>query len=201
MPGARPRSPLAMVVLAFLLEEPMHPYLMRQRVQERGKQRVANLAQPNSVYQAMDALRRQGLIRVRETSRRERRPERTVYEITEEGEQTLRRWLATMLSDPGRDFPDFPAAVSVLMLLDPQEAARLLDARVEGLRKRRGELAAEGGTLPRLFQLEDEYQREMIDAEIDWVRSLVEDLRTGRLSWSREWIQAVGLMMGEQPDA
>jgi DNA-binding PadR family transcriptional regulator len=201
MPGSRPRSPLAMVVLAFLLEEPMHPYLMRQRVQERGKQRVANLAQPNSVYQAMDALHRQGLIRVRETSRQERRPERTVYEITEEGEQTLWQWLATMLSDPGRDFPDFPAAVSVLMLLDPLEAARLLDARVEGLRKRREELATEGGPLPRLFQLEDEYQRAMIDAEIDWVRSLVEDLLSGRLTWSREWIQAVGHMMGEQPDA
>jgi DNA-binding PadR family transcriptional regulator len=190
-----------MVVLAFLLEEPMHPYLMRQRVQERGKQRVANLAQPNSVYQAMDALHRQGLIRVRETSRQERRPERTVYEITEEGEQTLWRWLATMLSDPGRDFPDFPAAVSVLMLLDPKEVARLLTARVEVLAKRLEELAPANGPLPRLFQLEDEYQRAMINAEIDWVRSLVDDLRAGRLTWSREWIQAVGQMMGEQPDA
>lgn len=190
-----------MVVLAFLLAEPMHPYLMRQRVQERGKQRVVNLAQPNSVYQAMDALHRQGLIRVRETSRQERRPERTVYEITEEGEQTLWRWLATMLSDPGRDFPDFPAALSVLMLLDPREAARLLTARVEELCKRRDELAAGEGPLPRLFQLEDEYQRAMIDAEIDWVRSLVDDLEAGRLTWSREWIQAVGRLMGERPDA
>lgn len=190
-----------MVVLAFLLEEPMHPYLMRQRVQERGKHRVVNLAQPNSVYQAMDGLRRQGLIRVRETGRQERRPERTVYEITEEGERTLWRWLGTMLSDPGRDFPDFPAAVSVLMLLDPKEAARLLGARIEALDKRLRELAPAAGPLPRLFQLEDEYQCAMIKAEIDWVRTLVDDLRDGRLTWSREWIQAVGQMMGEQPGA
>ncbi len=200
MAASRPRSPLAMIVLAFLLEEPMHPYLMRQRVQERGKQRVANLAQPNSVYQAMDALHRQGLIRVRETSRQERRPERTVYEITEQGRQTLWRWLATMLSDPGRDFPDFPAAVSVLMLLDPTEVARLLAARVAALEKRLEELAPADGPLPRLFQLEDEYQRAMISAEIDWVRALVDDLGDGRLTWSREWIQAVGQMMGERPD-
>lgn len=190
-----------MVVLAFLLEEPMHPYLMRQRVQERGKQRVVNLAQPNSVYQAMDALHRQGLIRVRETSRQERRPERTVYEITDEGERTLRQWLATMLSDPGRDFPDFPAAVSVLMLLDPRDAARLLATRVEALERRLQELAPAGGPLPRLFQLEDEYQRAVTSAEIEWVRSLVDDLRAGRLTWSREWIQSVGRMMGEQPEA
>jgi len=190
-----------MVVLAFLLEEPMHPYLMRQRVQERGKSRVANLAQPNSVYQAMDGLHRQRLIRVRETSRQEHRPERTVYEITEEGKQTLWRWLATMLSEPGRDFPDFPAAVSVLMLLDPQEVARLLTARVEALEERLEELSPLDGPLPRLFRLEDEYQRAMIGAEIAWIRSLVDDLRAGRLTWSREWIQAVGRMMGEQPDA
>lgn len=188
-----------MVVLAFLLEEPMHPYLMRQRVQERGKGRVANLAQPNSVYQAMDGLHRQGLIRVRETSRQERRPERTVYEITEEGERTLRRWLAAMLSDPGHEFPDFPAALSVLMLLDPKEAARLLGARVDALENRLQELPQAGGPLPRLFRLEDEYQRAMIEAEIEWVRSLVDDLRGGELTWSREWIQAVGQMMGEQP--
>ena len=49
-----------MIVPAFLLEEPMQPYLMRQRVQERGKQTVANLTQPNSLCQAMDGLRRQG---------------------------------------------------------------------------------------------------------------------------------------------
>lgn len=188
-----------MVVLAFLLEEPMHPYLMRQRVRERGKETVVNLAQPNSVYQAMDGLRRQGLIRVRETSRQERRPERTVYEITEEGERTLRRWLATMLADPGRDFPDFPAAVSVLMLLDPREVERLLAARARALEKRLQELAPSDGELPRLFQLEDEYRRAVIGAELTWVRSVVDDLHAGRLTWSREWIQAVGQMMGEHP--
>lgn len=189
-----------MVVLAFLLEEPMHPYLMRRRVQERGKQRVANLAQPNSVYQAMDALHRQGLIRVRETSRQENRPERTVYEITGEGEQTLWRWLATMLSEPGQDFPDFPAAVSVLMLLDPKEVTRLLTARVGALEERLRGLAPADGPLPRLFTLEDEYQRAMVTAEIDWLGSVVDDLRNGRLTWSREWVQAVGQMMGEEPD-
>ena len=187
-----------MVVLAFLLEEPMHPYLMRQRVQERGKSRVANLAQPNSVYQAMDGLHRQGLIRVRETSRQEHRPERTVYEITEEGEQTLWQWLATMLSEPGRDFPDFPAAVSVLMLLDPREVQHLLEARTDALDRRLAELVPEKGNLPRLFQLEDEYRRAVVGAELAWVRSVVDDLRAGRLTWSREWIEAVGRMMGEE---
>lgn len=187
-----------MVVLAFLVQEPMHPYLMRRRILERHKQTVVNLTQPNSVYQAMDGLRRQGLIRARTTSHSERRPERTVYEITEEGERTLRLWLATMLSDPGRDYPDFPAAVSVLMLLDPREVERLLTARIDALQARLAQLVPSDGRLPRLFQLEDEYRRAVTRAELEWLDLVVDDLRAGRLTWSREWIQAVGQMMGEQ---
>src|SRR5436853_6766427 len=98
MTASRPRSPLALVVLSCLFEAPMHPYLMQQRIKERGKDQVANVAQPNSVYQAIERLRRDGLIAVRETSREERRPERTVYEMTEEGKRTLYQWVRTMLS-------------------------------------------------------------------------------------------------------
>jgi len=80
---ARPRSPLWMVVLSLVCEEPMHPYRMQTLIKERGKHEIANVAQRNSVYQTIAALRRAGLIAVRETAREERRPERTVYEVTD----------------------------------------------------------------------------------------------------------------------
>src|ERR1041384_2643121 len=89
----RPRSPLWMVVLALASEEPMHPYRMQTLIKERGKDHVANVAQRNSVYRTMDALLRAGLIAVRETSREENRPERTVYEATDEGKRTQRAWI------------------------------------------------------------------------------------------------------------
>jgi DNA-binding PadR family transcriptional regulator len=66
---ARPRSPLWMVVLAFVSEAPMHPYRIQTLIKERGKDQIANVAQRNSVYQTIAALRRAGLIAVRETSR------------------------------------------------------------------------------------------------------------------------------------
>src|SRR5215472_12707828 len=91
--ASRPRSPLAMVVLSLLVEGPMHPYLMQQRIKQQGKDQVANVAQPNSVYQVIERLQREGLIAVRETAREERRPERTVYELTTEGRQTLYLWV------------------------------------------------------------------------------------------------------------
>src|SRR5712692_3586395 len=101
----RPRSPLWMVVLSTICEEPMHPYRLQMLIKERGKDQIANVAQRNSVYQTIAALRRAGLIAIRETSREERRPERTVYEVTEEGRRTLRSWMRIVLSAPAREFP------------------------------------------------------------------------------------------------
>src|ERR1700704_4347600 len=85
----RPRSPLWIVVLALACEEPMHPYRMQTLIKQRGKDQIANVAQRNSVYQTIDALRRAGLIKIRGRSREERRPERTTYEATEEGRRAL----------------------------------------------------------------------------------------------------------------
>ena len=76
----------------------MHPYRMHEMIKERGKDRVANVAQRNSVYQTIDRLVRAGLITVLETTRDERRPERTVYAITPDGWYSLRNWTADMLS-------------------------------------------------------------------------------------------------------
>jgi DNA-binding PadR family transcriptional regulator len=57
------------VLLALLAEGPMHPYRMQQLIKHRGKDRVANVAQPNSVYQTIDGLLRAGLVTVHATDR------------------------------------------------------------------------------------------------------------------------------------
>src|SRR5579872_4917925 len=163
---ARPRSPLWMVVLSLVCEEPMHPYRMQTLIKERGKDEIANVAQRNSVYQTIAALRRAGLIAARETSREERRPERTIYEVTDEGRQTLRMWMRTVLSTPAREFPDFPAALSLAAGLGPDEVRRLLDARVRALEARLVDLEKPFPAIPRLFLLESEYMAVVVRAEI-----------------------------------
>jgi DNA-binding PadR family transcriptional regulator len=173
-----------MVVLALASEEPMHPYRMQTLIKQRGKDQIANVAQRNSVYQTIDALLRAGLIRVRETSREERRPERTIYEATEKGRQTLHSWQRTLLSSPSREFPDFPAA---LALLDPQmrpeELGALLETRMTALEVRLAELETPYPHVPRIFLIEGEYVAAMVRAEIKWLRGIVADLRSGRLSY------------------
>src|SRR3954468_22887582 len=102
------RSPLAVVLLALLAEDAMHPYRMQQMIKERGQDQLVNVAQRNSVYQALDRLVRDGLARPAGTGRKAGRPERTEYEITEAGAGTLRRWLISTLPAPAREFPEFP---------------------------------------------------------------------------------------------
>ncbi|HEX4211989.1 MAG TPA: PadR family transcriptional regulator [Candidatus Dormibacteraeota bacterium] len=193
---ARPRSPLAMVLLALVWEGPMHPYRMQQLIEQRGKDKIANVARRNSVYQTIESLRRSGLIAVRETARDEGRPERTVYAITEEGDRTLRLWLSTMISTPAREFPDFPAALSMVALFTPDLVGDLLEERVRHLTERLGELSDPGIEMPRLFTIEDEYQRVMTEAELGWVRGVIADLRSGSLAWDPEWVLSVAEAMG-----
>jgi len=187
----RPRSPLWMVVLAFVSEEPMHPYRMQALIKERGKDQIANVAQRNSVYQTIAALLRAGLIAIRETSRDERRPERTVYEVTPEGRRTLQAWMREVLATPAREFPDFPAALSLVAGAAPGDVRVLLETRIATLEKRLAELEEPVPNLPRLFLLESEYMAALVRAQIEWLRAVTSDLRSGRLTWNAAWLQRV----------
>jgi DNA-binding PadR family transcriptional regulator len=170
----RPRSPLWVVVLALACEEPMHPYRMHTLIKQRGKDQIANVAQRNSVNQTIDALLRAGLVRVRETLRTERHPERTVYEATGDGRQALRSWVRTGLTTPAREFPEFPAILSILYgVSGPEELAALLEERMVACEARLAEFEKPVPNLPRIFLLESEYTAAVVRAAIHWLRSVI----------------------------
>lgn len=185
------RSPLALVILALLYEAPMHPYRMQRLIKERGKDQVINVEQRASLYQTINQLLRAGLIAVRQTARQEGFPERTIYELTDDGRETALSWLREMLSTPAQEFPEFPAALSLLPLLSPEDARHQMELREARLTKQiaamdeQVQMFAQG--LPRLFLIEAEYVRLMLEAELKWVRSIIADLRDGQLTWSLEW--------------
>lgn len=162
----------------------MHPYRMQTLIKQRGKDQVANVAQRNSVYQTIDALERAGLIAVRGTTREENRPERTVYEATPRGREALGTWVRHGLSTPAREFPEFPAVLSVLYGLEgPEDMAGLLEARSAALEARLRELEAPVPHVPRVFLLETEYSAAVVRAELKWLRGVIADLRGGRLKF------------------
>jgi DNA-binding PadR family transcriptional regulator len=187
------RSTLALAVLALLAESPMHPYRMQQLIRERGKDRVVNVGQRASLYKVIERLMGGGLVAVRGTSRDQRYPERTVYELTDSGRDVLLDWMREALAVPERSFPEFPAVLSFMPLLSPEEVARELEARADRLRRDVVQLEAELAAAPvaRLFLVEDEYRLAQRRDELAWVTDLVHDLRTGALTWTEEWVRAV----------
>jgi DNA-binding PadR family transcriptional regulator len=191
-----------MTVLALLHYKPLHPYGVQRLIKQWGKDQVVNVGQRASLYRTIERLLAAGLIAVRETGRDQQYPERTVYELTDAGREIAREWLNEMLGVPKQEFPEFPMALSHLLMLTPPEILDALDRRVAALTGKLTGLdasltaEAEHG-LPRITMLESEYLRAVTAAELDWVRSVVDDLRSGRLSWSPEVLMA----FAEQADA
>src|SRR6476659_7919045 len=123
------RSPLALAVLVLLHESPMHPYRMQRLIKDRGKDQVINVEQRASLYQTINQLLRADLITFWETAREEGFPERTLYRLTDKGHDTAVMWLREMLSTPAQEYPDFPAAISLLPLLTPDDVVQQLALR------------------------------------------------------------------------
>src|ERR1700722_12105923 len=201
---ARPRSPLWLVVLSLACEEPMHPYRMQTLIKQRGKEQIANVAQRNSVYQTIVALHRAGLIAIHGVSRDERRPEPTAYEATAVGRQTLRTWIRHGLAKVAREFPEFPAVLSLLdPTLRPEELGALLESRTVALEARLAELGKAPPGLPRIFLLEEEYMAAVVRAELKWLRGVIADFRSGSLGFpsKAEMLRLAATMGGPSEEA
>jgi DNA-binding PadR family transcriptional regulator len=168
---------------------------MQRLIKLWGKDQVVNVGQRANLYKTIKRLHQAGLIAIRQTERDQQYPERTVYELTETGQQTMQRWLADMLAVPRNEFPQFPAALSFAMLLGPEEALTVLERRAAALRENlaRLEQALVGypGTLPRVTLLDDEYLRTVTAAELSWVSGVIDDLRAGTLTWTEEELARV----------
>ncbi|CAG7613674.1 hypothetical protein PAECIP111802_00002 [Paenibacillus allorhizosphaerae] len=173
----------------------MHPYRIQQLIKERGKDEVINVRQRTNIYQTIDRLLRDGLISVRETARETGKPDRTIYEATDEGRGVLAQWLREILSTPCEEFPEFPVAVSFAPMLTSEDTTKQLETRLHALEQELGRLdslfATHKDVIPRLFMLEMEYKRAMLVAELEWVGSVVMDLRTGALTWNDDWLREI----------
>jgi DNA-binding PadR family transcriptional regulator len=190
--AARSRNnPLALAVLACLYERPMHPYEVAQTLRSRAKHESVRLNY-GSLYSLVETLEAKGLIRARETVREGRRPERTIYEITDAGEVELVDWLSDLVATPTKEYLQFEAALSFMPVLPPEDVVALLTQRVQALemeqaRARGLRRTAEDQGLPRLFMLEDEFMGRLLETELDWIRELIKDIETGALNGIDVW--------------
>jgi hypothetical protein len=132
---------------------------------------------------------------VAQTERVEGYPDRVVYAVTDAGREKAREWLREMLRTTHNEYPDFIAALSILFVMPPDEVRGDLELRAERLAAELADtdaaLADAPEGLPRLFLLEEECRRAVVEAELRWVQSVVDDLRERRLTWSEEWLRDI----------
>jgi DNA-binding PadR family transcriptional regulator len=206
MAARRRSNPLALAVLGCLAERPMHPYEISTTLRERGKEASIKLNY-GSLYSVVESLQKQRLIEPQQTVREGKRPERTVYAITEAGVAEFEDWLAELLSTPVKEFTSLEAGLSLMPGLPPDEVARLLEGRSERLRIEiraidgAHEIARERG-LPDLFLVEGDYRRAMLAAELEFVNRLARDIRSGAFAGTKLWrrvheLRAEGLSFAE----
>ena len=181
-------------MLALLGAGPLHPYGMQRLIKSWGKDEVVNVGQRANLYKTIRRLHEAGLIAVRQTERAQQYPERTVYELTEEGRRTGLRWLTDMLTTPRNEYPAFPAALSFAMLLYPDELAGALAQRLAAVQDRLTHLDSQlqdyRDAVPRIALIETEYQRAVVDAEARWLSSVIDELKSGKLTWNQDQIAA-----------
>ncbi len=192
MPSTWSRSnPLALAVLVCLYEKPMHPYEVAQTLRARAKHESVRLNY-GSLYAVVETLEKRGFVKATGTVREGKRPQRTVYAITDEGALEMIDWLTELVGTPVKEYPAFLAGLSFLPALDPDDALAALRRRAEQLSIRlvgmRSALkAATQAGLPRIFELEAEYEERLLLAELEYVKSLVADMASGSLEGLDLW--------------
>ena len=184
-------SPLGLIILWQLIAGPNHAYGLQKLFTSQGKDRVVNLRSRANLQQAIKRLQRLGLVEVHETVRGEGYPDRIVYAITDTGREAATAWLREMLAETRGVYPDFIAAVSLLFGLEPDDARAQLEHRAGQLAEALADTDAQlqgNPDLPRLFLLEEEYRKALLTAQLSWIQGVIDDLQTGRLTWSQEWL-------------
>jgi DNA-binding PadR family transcriptional regulator len=180
---AHPTNPLALAVLALLFERPMHPYEMGVTLKQRHKEESIKFRY-GSLYTVIELLLRRGFIGARETARDGRRPERTVYAITDAGRDELRAWMANLIGEPIKEYPQFEAALCLLPVLPPDEALALLRLRLRRIAQNSEALtqqieAIADQNFPPLFLVETEYRLALLKAEQHFVAELIRRIENG----------------------
>jgi len=182
---------LGLAVLSYLTQRPMHAYELNRMLIDRDAARTFKLSY-GALYGVVRQLADAGLIRVSGTGQKGRLPRHTVYELTDAGRAEMRAWLAELLSEPRHEYPAFAAALSLVVVLPPDEVTDLLRTRLERVVSAAAEIrgqrdaAVAGGVHP-VFLVEDDYRIALLEAEASFITALTGKIEDPESGWSGPW--------------
>src|SRR5690606_4938082 len=178
-----------------------HGYQVRRELLSWGVAPWASV-KPGSIYHALRQLLKTGALRTAGVEESGEGPERTMFEITEDGEVEFRRLVSRALSDAGVK-PEFFGAGLVFMTCLPRgQVVLLLDRRLNELE---GELRSSRSLLaPEVLGHKPAHVAELFhwwagsaEASVRFNRELLERVRSGAYTMADE----PGEAFGEPPAA
>jgi DNA-binding PadR family transcriptional regulator len=195
-------GPLAVAVLGLLEERPRHPYDIAFTMQKRHMHEHIKLSM-GSLYHVVEHLQRLGWVRSTETAREGRRPERTTYEVTDEGRLHLRNRLRELIAEPTRDYSSFEAGLAFMHQLPREDAAALLRRRAEALAREIDLWDFEmtrlrGRGLSRLALVEAELVQDNRRFQRDWALRIAGEIESGSLEWGPCLVEGSEMLIEER---
>ena len=190
------RSTLGLIVLWQLFEGPKHVYGIQKLLEQQGKDRVVNVRARASLYQTLERLMRLGLVEVHETGARRglSRPDR----VRDHRRRAARR----------------PASGCARCCARPAASTRSSSPRSRSCSgSRRTTRVRNSSCAPKRSRPSSPNARRQLDeqprlaaavparggvpaggrsqAELSWLRGVIDDLQKGRLTWSEEWLAEI----------
>ncbi|MGW5742466.1 PadR family transcriptional regulator [Amycolatopsis sp. NPDC003861] len=197
-------TPLGIAVLELLHEGPMHPYEMATLMRERYVDTRVNV-KAGSLYHTVERLHRSGFIEVVDTQRDGRRPERTVYGMTQTGLDEFNQRGRELLGDVATEFPAYLSGLAVIDELGREASLAELETRLMRLRAavasdRAVQQRLTDNQVPEIYWLDWRYQCDHRLFELEWTERLAEDLRSGRIPFQDHQPPKLTLITREDDD-
>lgn len=182
-----------LVVLGAVRQfEPVHGYFLRRELMTWHVDEWANI-QPGSIYNALKSLKQDGYIVETGTEAAGKRPERTIYETTPQGEVELMRLLRqTLWTVETFDTKPVMALTSFMFLLSRAEVLAALKFRITEIDAK---IASNGfeiadmpksGTTPAYVREIFELSSLRLKAEQQWAQGLYDRIDAGEYFFAGE---------------
>ncbi len=176
---------LSTLILGFLREGKKNPYEIKKLYEKFEISRWFPIAE-SSIYAAVTKLQKQGFIKgtaVKET----KVPKKTFYSITPDGEEELKRTVASYFDEPDSDFSKFEVGMLLMDLLPKDEIMKKLKRILSDIDKRYYEVKKQilkfeqsSHTVPIATIAVFKHKYHLLDAERKTVNDLIRVLNTRR---------------------
>ena len=167
-----------LAILSLIAEKPQHGYQIEQVIEERGMREWTEVGF-SSIYYLLKKLEKNGFIEGRIEQQAGRGPARTVYYLTETGQEAWRGAMLEALSTPHRCYTPFLLALGNFPAVSIDEALTALQQYRDSLVERVTHIRErEEAQRPLLYFVEAmfDYSLTLVGAELEWIEKFIKQL-------------------------